>query len=61
MPNKTPESGKCFECEADCNSFYYCHGCKEFICANCSVNESLTPGHWREDHLDKEEEQEDDD
>ena len=51
MSEETPESGKCFECGADCSQEHYCFGCKEFVCEECSVNDSLMGSHIPEDHL----------
>ena len=38
---KKPEpekKGKCYQCAKPCGDDQYCHGCKEFICEECTVN-----------------------
>ena len=58
--SEPPRSGKCFECGADCSSDYYCYGCGEFVCAGCSLNDSLTSCHDQSEHLEEPREEEDD-
>ena len=51
----------CYFCEKKCVKDDYCHGCKQYICNDCSINCSLTGNHNVEDHLEEEEEFEDED
>lgn len=44
---------KCFNCENEGSAGdMFCHGCKQYVCEECSVNYNLPfGGHEPEDHL----------
>ena len=43
----------CFNCYSPCDEDAYCHGCKEYVCDECGVEDTPFGEHSPEDHLEK--------
>ena len=46
------ENNKCYHCKESCNEDQFCHGCKQYICEDCSKNYEMPwGGHDPDLHL----------